>query len=177
MADVIGDVNSKIMGTFTNIHILNVIGWVVLGILVIGAGFWVYMIYRNKKQFSKIITGFDVVNGFWQPSIRDRAKVVKIGSGGFEILYLQKSKTWKIAYGGRVGRDTYYFFIMPDGYWYNGMLYANVNSISEKGGLIPVVTTNPLMRGQYASLEKQIDSLVGDKKGFWDKYGVLNKKW
>ena len=129
------------------------------------------MYYHNKKVYSKIITAFDTVGGFWEPVARDTAKIVKIGRGGFEILYLKKAKTWKIGYGGRVGKNTYYFFIMPDGYWYNGRLYADMNKIDENGGLIPIVTTNPLMRGQYTSLEKQIDNLYGDKKGFWDKYG------
>ena len=170
--DVIGNVNSKIMGAFTNINILNAIGWLVFGIIIIGACFWGYIVYANKRKFNKVVTAFEIVNGFWQPTIRDKAKVVKLGSGGFEILYLQKQKTWKIAYGGRVGKDSYYFFIMPAGYWYNGMLYAGVHSIDKNGGLVSITTTNPLMRGQYTALEKQIDSLVGDKKSFMDKYGA-----
>ena len=67
--------------------------------------------------------------------------------------------------------NDYYFFILPDGYWYNGSLLANINKIDENGGLIPVTTTNPLMRGQYTALEKQIDTLHADKVGFWDKHG------
>ena len=60
---------------------------------------------------------------------------------------------------------------MPDGYWYNGLFSSNMFMIDKLGGLIPIVTTNPNMRSQYTSLEKQIDSLHKEKEKFWDKYG------
>ena len=53
----------------------------------------------------------------------------------------------------------------------NSMLAANVLQMDKNGGLIPVVTTNPNMRAQYASLEKQIDTLHADKKSWMEKYG------
>lgn len=163
--------NERIAGAFTGIDWLTVSGWLVFAALCLGGGWWIYEYYKNKKIFNKRITAFEIVSGEWKPCIRDVAKVVKIGKGGFEILYLKKSKTWKIAYGGRIGMNDYYFFILPDGYWYNGSLDANINRIDENGGLVPVKTTNPLMRGQYTALEKQIDILHGDKVGFWDKHG------
>ncbi len=139
--------------------------------MIIGGGVGFYLWYKDRRTFRKIITVFDIVGNYYQFAFRDKAKVVKIGSGGFEILFLKKAKTWKIAYGGRVGRDTYYFFIAPDGYWFNGMLSANLNAIDKNGGLIPIVTTNPSMRAQYTSLEKQIDKLHSEKKNFMEKYG------
>ena len=179
MADsttVIADTNAKIFGAFSGVggkNILNIVGWVVVIILLAGVGYWYFGVHkRDKKIFNKFISVFEVVGAYWQLVKKDVAKVIKIGTGGFEILYLKAHKTWKIAYGGRIGKDTYYFFIMPDGYWYNGMMYANISAINDKGGLIPIVTTNPLMRGQYTALEKQIDSLTANKKSFWDKYGM-----
>ena len=62
---------------------------------------------------------------------------------------------------------------MPDGYWYNGMMSANLNKIDSEKGLIPIVTTNPLMRGQYTALEKQVDAFAAEKKSFWEG----NKVW
>jgi len=173
-ADAVQDTNQKIAGLVKGISgrtILNVLGWIAF-ILVTGAGmWWVSGYYKNKKIFNKRITAFEDIGGFYEPTIRDTAKVVKLGKGGFEILYLKKLKTWKIGYGGRVGRNDYYFYIMPDGYWYNGRQKAGVNILDKNNGLVPIVTTNPLMRGQYTSLEKQIDSLHGEKVKFWDKYG------
>lgn len=170
-SDVITQTNQKIFGSFSNVNILNAIGWIVLVIIVAGAGVWFYFYWRDKKTFNKKITAFEIVGINFVPSYRDTAKSVKIGKGGFEILYLKKLKTWKIAYGGRVGKNDYYFFIMPDGYWYNGMLSSNIYKIDEQKGLVPIVTTNPTMRSQYTALEKQIDTLHQNKSQFWEKYG------
>lgn len=171
MVDPLADVNNGIVNAISGVNWISIISWVVFGIILIGGGFWYYIYSRDKKVYNKNISVFDIVGNFYQFAFRDKAKVVKIGSGGFEILYLKKFKTWKIAYGGRVGKDTYYFFIAPDGYWYNGMLSADLKSIDKNGGMIPIVTTNPSMRAQYTSLEKQLDKLYEQKKGFMEKYG------
>lgn len=173
-ADVVSDTNAKIAGFFTGmsgISFLNVIGWIIFILLIIGGGWWVYKYYKNKKEYYIRITAFKSSGGKWIPSIRDTAKVVKLGKGGFEILYLKKAKSWRISYGESVGINDYYFFIMPDGYWYNSVLLSGLSYMDKAGGLIPVATTNPLMRGQYTSLEKQIDAIHGQKEKWWDKYG------
>jgi hypothetical protein len=169
--DSVTAVNDQIVNSLVNINWGQIGFYIALGTLLIGACIWAMTAQKNKKVYNKVVTAFEIVNGFWQPVIRDKAKSVKLGSGGFEILYLKKAKTWKIAYGGRVGKDTYYFFIMPDGYWYNGMLSANLSYLDKNKGLIEITTTNPLMRGQYTSLEKQVESLHGNKTSVWDKYG------
>lgn len=174
MADpntIVSDVNAKITGAFTGVNVMNVIGWIVFVIILIAGAYFAFVVWNNKRIFKKKITAFDIVGVNFVPALRDVAKAVKIGSGGFEILYLKKLKVYKIAYGGKVGKDTYYFFITPDGYWYNGMLSADILTIDKNGGLIPVVTTNAQMRSQYTSLEKQIDILHQNKTSFMDKYG------
>lgn len=168
----ISELNTKIIGSFTGVNIMNILGWIALVILLIGGGWWAYVHYKNKREYNQRITAFKIVGDRYVPRIRDLGKTIRLGKGGFEIVYLKKAKTWKIAYGESIGTNDYYFFIMPDGYWYNGVLSARVNYIDERNGLIPVITTNPLMRGQYASLEKQIDSIHGEKQKWWDKYGT-----
>lgn len=171
MADPIQTVSQKVSGIVTLSGVLRVVGWAVLALIVIGGVAMIYWMWRQKKIYNKHVTAFEIVGGFYQPAIRDTAKTVKLGSGGFEILYLRKLKTWKLAYGGRVGKDTYYFFINRDGYWYNGMLSGDIKAIDTSNGIIPIVTTNPSMRAQYTSLEKQIDSLHADKRSWMEKYG------
>jgi hypothetical protein len=176
MADIISQTNQKIFGFIkggaTKMNLMRVIGWLLFIIIVVAGAVVIYLNYRNKKQYNKKITLLELVGDYFQPALEDRAKVVKIGTGGFEILYLKKLKTWKVAYGGRVGMHKYYFFKSPDGYWYNSMFYGKIEEIDKHGGLIPVVTANPLMRGQYTALEKQIDALHSDKKSFMEKYGT-----
>lgn len=174
MVDVVSDVNSKIINSLTNFNLKGTIGTfvaVVAIILVIAAIGYILWIYPKKRAFKKKVTAFEIVGTNFMPVIRDIAKVVKLGTGGFEVLYLKKTKVYRLAYGGRVGKDTYYFFILPDGYWYNGLLSADMVQIDKNGGLIPVVATNPSVRSQYVALEKQIESLHLEKKGFMEKYG------
>jgi len=171
-SEIISTTTAKFTGFLANTNWLNILGWFLFTILIIAGAIWAYKYYRDKKIYNKKITAFEIVSGEWKPCWRDYAKTVKLGRGGFEILLLKKLKAHKIAYGGRVGKDDYYFFIQPDGYWYNGTLLANINKIDESGGLIPIVTTNPLMRGQYTALEKQVDSLGGQKKDFWKEHGM-----
>lgn len=172
MADEITAINNKIISTVTSVDFMNIIGWLFFFLILIGGGIYGYIIWNNKRLFNKKATILEIVGTNYVPSMTDMMKVVKIGTGGFEILYFKKLKCYRIGYGGRVGKRDYYFFINKDGYWYNGMLSCDINTIDKNGGLIPVVTTNPNMRGQYTSLEKQIDTLHSEKKGFMEKYGM-----
>lgn len=171
ITDINQGLMDKITGFLSSGKIITGIGYLVLGVLVIGVCGYLAWYFIDRKKFSRQITAFEIVGDIYTPTIRDKAKINKLGKGGFEILYLKKLKTWKLAYGGRVGRNAYYFFIDPIGYWYNGALSASINYIDKFKGLIPVITTNPTMRAQYTALEKHIDSLHEQKKSFWDKYG------
>lgn len=147
--------------------IANTVGWIIAAVVLISACVFAYWWWYSKKIFYKRITDFELINGFYQPAYRDTAKVVKLGTGGFEVIYLKKRKVYRIAFGGRIGRNDYYFFIAPDGYPYSGLLSGHITT----DGKVPVQTTNPTMRSQYTALEKQIEALHGAKKSFWDTYG------
>ena len=122
----ISNIGQTAIAKVTGIPWVTVGLWLVFFLLLGGLVIWGAIWWTNRKIWIKKITAFEIIGQYWAPAIRDDAKVVKVGTGGFEILYLKKLKTWRIAYGGRIGKDTYYFFIMPDGYWYNGMLLANL---------------------------------------------------
>lgn len=158
---------TQLTGSISLSGIMNGIGWLIAGVLVVAAIAACIWWYYNKRIFSKIVTRFEVIGDRYDPTLRDTAKIVKIGKGGFEVLYWRKAKVYRIAFGERIGRNTYYFFVAADGYEYNGVLGKNITI----DGRIPIITANPAMRAQYTSLEKQIDALHGEKVGFWDKYG------
>lgn len=168
MADTLPNpINTVAPGGINVAGILNSAGWLVAGIIVlaaIGIGFW---LWYNKKIFAKTVTRFEVIGNRYEPTLRDNAKIVKLGHGGFEVLYWKKAKVYRIAFGERIGKNTYYFFVAPDGYEYNGVLGNQITT----DGKIPVITANPAMRAQYTALEKQINDLHDQKQGFWDKYG------
>lgn len=175
MATDISGVNQKIVGSVTGFFkggaAVKVFGWFLFAIVVISVVGWWYWNYLEKKKFNRIIKIHSIVNGIFVETMVDTAKAVKLGKGGFEIIYLKKNKTWKLAHGARSGVNTYNMYVMQDGYWYPAQAYANIYEINKLGGYIPIVTTNPTMRSQYTSLEKQIDALHGDQRSFWEKYG------
>ena len=168
------DLNTITANTFGNFFkgitwssIATTGSWIVFGLIIIGMGVYGYWVFMDRKKYGAKIVIHELINGYFDETSRDRARNVKIGKGGFIVLFLKKNKSWKLAYGGKSGRNTYNFYIMPDGYWYNGSIAGNVHYMDKNGGLIPIVTTNPAMRAQYTSLEKQIDDLHTEKKGFW----------
>jgi len=171
MADAVSGVNQGIINYFKNMQLVSMLEWLVFGIIIISAFFGFYIWLKNRKIYNKIIVVNEIVNGEFIETYKDFGKSVKLGSGGFEIIYLKKLKTWKLAQGARTGRNRYDFYIMPDGYWYPARKYANVFTLNQTGGLIPIVTTNASMRSQYTALEKQIDSLHAKKTDFWQQYG------
>lgn len=168
----IDDVNQAIVDKVTNFNFLDAFAWILLILIIAGGILWGFLYYRNKKLYNKNIQVNELNGDHWETTFNDKAKNVKLGKGGFIIFHLKKLKTWKLGYGGRVGKNIYEFYILPDGYWYNGVRAAGVNVIDKVNGLIPIKTTNPLMRSQYTSLEKQIDSLGENKKSFWETHGT-----
>ncbi len=173
MVDPVTEINKKLLNSIFNVNWFNIIFNLILFSLIIFSALFVYYYYKNKKLYNKRITVFEMIGGYWYPTIRDTARIVKIGKGGYEVLYLKNLKVYRVAYGGRILKNDYYFFVMPDGYWYNGMLKGGINYLDENKGLVPVTTANPLMRGQYVALEKQIETLHGDTKSFLEKYGTF----
>lgn len=158
---------TKLVGNINGKAIINGVGWLIAGVIVIGCIAWFTYWYYTRKQWNKTITRFEIVGDRYEPIFRDKAKIVKIGKGGFEVLYYKKAKVYRIAFGERIGKNHYYMFMAPDGYEYNGYLGKQITT----DGRIPIITTNPSMRAQYTALEKYIDLLHGNKPGFWDKYG------
>lgn len=174
MADAMGavqNVNAQIVNkassAFTFQGVMYFLGWIAVAVLVIGSiglGIWWYY---NKRMFNKNVSDFELINGSYVPTTRDKAKTIKLGNGGFEVLFLQKAKKYRLSYGARVGKSNYYFFIGQDGYAYNGVLGGTLT----KDGTVPIIITNPNARAQYTSLEDWVEHLYGQKKSFWDQYG------
>lgn len=177
MVPDLSNINGKVATSISSVGaavtkgaFINAVGYLLLGLVVVGCVIWGIYWWGNKRKFNRIIVAHEIINGYFDETFRDLARPVRLGKGGFEIIYLKKLKTWKLAHGARSGRNRYKMYIMPDGYWYPGQIQANIYQIDKSGGLIPVVTTNPSMRSQYTALEKQIDQIHGEKTSFWKEY-------
>lgn len=128
----------------------------------------IYLLY-TWRLFNKKIIVFENVSGQgYQPTYKDRARLVSIGDGGEEILYLQKKKVFRSAYGRKMGKNTYWFAVGQDGYWYNVVL----GDIDSKMGMLDIEPIDRDMRYMHVAVRKNITERYRKIK-FMEKYGSL----
>ena len=128
----------------------------------------IYLIYL-KRTFNRKIVVFENIGGLgFQPSYKDTARVVKLGDGGEEILFLKKKKVFRTAYGRKMGQNTYWFAIGQDGYWYNVVL----GDVDTKMGLLDIEPIDRDMRYMNTAIRKNIVERYR-KISFMERYGAV----
>ena len=126
---------------------------VVIGFILLGGGVW--WMYWNMKVYNRKIIVFENISGQgFQRTFTDRARLIKVGEGGEEILYLRKKKTHKTAYGKKMGKNEYWFAIGQDGYWYNCVL----GDLDAKIGMLDIEPIDRDMRYMHVAIRKNIES-------------------
>ena len=95
--------------------------WALVGIVIMfSLAIFVWLYLDNRKYRYKIEIWESVGNGELTRTGIDKAKVLKLGSGGETILQLRRhGKKMVSAYGRKIARDTFAFAVGQDGYWYN----------------------------------------------------------
>jgi len=143
--------------------------WIlIIAVLMCAAGVGIY-IYVISKNFNRKIIVFENIAGQgYQIVYKDAARVVKIGDGGEEILYLRKKKVYRTAYGKKMGKNTYWFAIGQDGYWYNILL----GDLDAKMGMLDIEPVDRDMRYMHVAIRKNITERYR-KIGFMEKYGTF----
>lgn len=147
-------------GTMTYI-LLGIIVFIILAILL-------YVIMTHFKFNKKIILFENVSGQGYQVTYRDRAKLVKLGDGGEEILYLRKKKVFRAAYGKKMGKNTYWFAVGQDGYWYN----VTLGDLDAKMGMLDIEPIDRDMRYMHVAIRKNIAERYR-KESFMQKYGTI----
>ena len=153
---------SLAMNTWTIVLIFIILFVLVMG----GVGIWAIM---HFKTFSKKIVVFENISGRgYQPVFKDRARPVKIGNSGEELLFLKKKKVYRSAYGKKMGKNTYWFAVGQDGYWYNFVL----GDVDAKLGMLDIEPTNTSARFEYTAMAQNIERNYTKKPSVMDKYGA-----
>jgi hypothetical protein len=136
-------------------------------IFIIAFGALLYFYIQGKAFKYKFIVFENVAGQGYVVSGKDKGRLIKIGTSGEEIFYLKKSKTYKTAYGKKMAKNTYWFAIGQDGYWYNVLL----GDLDAKKGMLDIEPVDRDMRYAYVSLAKNIKERY-NKESFMGKYGV-----
>jgi|TARA_R100001530_G_scaffold34477_3_gene26942 hypothetical protein len=138
-------------------------------LLVVGFSAVAFWFWYQGKIFNKRIKVFENIAGAgWQHTGNDKARIVKVGDGGEEIMYLQKRRVYRTAYGRKMGKNTYWFAIGQDGYWYNVVL----GDLDAKMGMLDIEPIDRDMRYMHVAIRKNIQERYR-KIGFMEKYGQI----
>jgi len=150
-----------------------------------GIGFWLLMIalfvlftviisvvvwmwYMNKIYNKKIIIFENIAGKGYQNTGSDKARVVKVGDQGEEILFLRKRKVYRSSYGRKMGTNTFWFAIGQDGYWYNILL----GDLDAKMGMLDIEPIDRDMRYMHVAIRKNIQERYR-KQSVMEKYGPI----
>jgi hypothetical protein len=137
-------------------------------LVAITGGIIIYLVY-DWRIFNKRIVLFENIGGYgFQPVFKDKARLVKLGSGGEELLFLKKKKVYRSAYGRKMGKNTYWFAVGQDGYWYNVVL----GDIDAKMGMLDIEPVDRDMRYMHVAIRKNIEERYRKQK-FMEKYGTI----
>ena len=166
MAEILG---TQMPTVFQKVHFS--INWVlilIIAIVFIVACIIIYVVWMRRTYRYKIICFENLSGQGYQPTIRDKARILKVGDGGEEILFLKKKKVYRTAYGRKMGKDTFWFAIGQDGYWYN----CTLGDLDAKMGMLDIEPIDRDMRYAHVSIRRNIQERY-NKQNFMEKYGTI----
>ncbi len=168
MADILGvniavpklDISGALSGSWIYIVIIGIVGLIIVGVIAI----LLFMnTYNRKVIFFENISG----QGF-QPIMKTRARIIKLGRSGEEILKTLKGGIFLSAYGRKMGKNTYWYAKGSDGYWYNILL----GDLDAKFGILDIEPVDRDVRMFHLGVDKIAEKDYAEKKSFMEKYGV-----
>jgi len=166
---------ANILGAEVPVPTINITGWfssswiyvlivAVFGIIIIG----VIITLLFFKSYNRRIVVFENISGQgYQPVLKTRARIVKLGVGGEEILKTFSGGTYVSAYGRKMGKNVYWYAKGPDGYWYNVIL----GDLDTKLNILDIEPIDRDVRMFHVALDR-LSNLTYGKKSFMEKYGI-----
>lgn len=146
--------------------------WITFGAIIVFVGISGAIIiwaWYMKRIYNKEIIIFENIAGQgYQKTGKDMARIVKVGDGGEEILFLRSRKVYRTAYGRKMGKNSYWFAVGQDGYWYNVLL----GDLDAKMGMLDIEPIDRDMRYMHVAIRKNIQERYR-KIGIMEKYGTV----
>ena len=137
---------------------------VLVGLLII-IGVALFFFFSTYKK--KIIVFENIAGQGYQPVFRSRARILKLGVGGEEILKTLFGGHFVSAYGRKMGKNIYWYAKGQDGYWYNIVL----GDLDTKQAMLDIEPIDRDVRMFHVALDRLSHSTYG-KQSFIEKYGV-----
>lgn len=139
-----------------------IIGFIGL-ILIIAIFLLLFFITYNRR-----IVVFENISGQgYQPVLKTRARIIKLGSGGEEVLKTMMGGHFLTAYGRKMGKNTYWFAKGSDGYLYNLVL----GDLDTKMAMLDIEPVDRDVRMFRVALDR-LSRQTYEKQKFMERYGV-----
>jgi len=150
-------------GFFSNtwIYVLII---VLVGVLLI-VGIVIFLFFLTYKK--KIVLFENISGQGYQPVLKTRARTLKLGVGGEEILKTLMGGHFVSAYGRKMGKNTFWYCKGQDGYWYNTIL----GDLDTKRAMLDIEPIDRDVRMFHVALDRLSHQTYG-KTSFMEKYGV-----
>lgn len=153
------NITGFLSSTWIYVAIIAVIGL----LLVVGVAIFLFLLTYNRK-----IVLFENLSGQgYQPVLKTRARIIKLGNGGEEILKTLWGGHYVSAYGRKMGKNTYWYAKGQDGYWYNFLL----GDLDTKRAMLDIEPIDRDVRMFHVALDRLSTQTYG-KVGFLEKYAV-----
>lgn len=131
--------------------------------LIVGVGLFLFFKTYNRK-----IVIFENLSGAgYQPSLKSRARIIRLGTSGEEVLKILYGGKYVSAYGRKMGKNTYWFAKGQDGYLYNFIM----GDLDTKLAMLDIEPVDRDVRMFHVSLDR-LHHATYDKQNFLQKYAV-----
>lgn len=167
MVDVLGtelalpDINITGFISSTWIYVLLVC---IIGVIIIIA---IALLLFYKTYNRKVIVFENISGQGYQPAIKTRARIIKVGNSGDEILKTLAGGYYLSAYGRKMGKNTYWYAKGSDGYLYNIL----IGDLDTKKAMLDIDPIDSDVRHFHVGISN-LSHNTYDKKSFMEKYGV-----
>lgn len=153
------EIGGFLSNTWVYVFIVLIIGF----ILIIGALIsFFFLTYKKKVIIFENISGLG-----YQPVMRTRARVVKVGNNSGELLKTFKGGAFLSADGKKMGKNTYWFAKGEDGYLYNIVL----GDLDSKRAMLDIEPVDRDVRMYHQALDR-LSNATYNKPGFMERYGT-----
>lgn len=142
--------------------------WLLLLVVIVGVvGVGLYAFFQWKVYNKTVVVFENIAGKGYVVTFKDKARLVKFGKTGEEVLFLKKKKLYRTAYGRKMGNNQYWFAIGQDGLWYNFVL----GDLDAKKEMLDIEPVDRDVRMTYVAMGKLVDEKFKDKKSFMEEYG------
>ena len=153
--------NINITGVFSNTWVYVLIVAIIGVILIAGISFLLF--YKTYKR--KVIIFENIAGRGYQPTIKTRARIIRVGNEGMEVLKTLAGKIYLDAHAKKMGMNTYWFAKGSDGYYYNILL----GDLDTKMGMLDIEPVDRDVRMFHVGVDRLRNDTY-NKKGWLDEH-------